>query len=133
MSHSITDIIKNPALLLLTLGHREYFNWVSDKSYLKIAFWARMHKKLDLEIVQRKTAMAQTLRPESTIHTVVRQIRSKGHRRRYHRARIPHPHTRCMGEIRGYRFFETTRTFRAEMYARQRRCDRLQGQIKTEL
>lgn len=41
--------IKNPALLLLTLGHREYFNWVSDKSYLKIAFWARMHKKLDLE------------------------------------------------------------------------------------
>lgn len=77
--------------------------------------------------------MAQTLRPESTIHTVVRQIRSKGHRRRYHRARIPHPHTRCMGEIRGYRFFETTRTFRAEMYARQRRCDRLQGQIKTEL
>lgn len=49
MSHSITDIIKNPALLLLTLGHREYFNWVSDKSYLKIAFWARMHKKLDLE------------------------------------------------------------------------------------
>lgn len=35
--------------MLLTLGHREYFNWVSDKSYLKIAFWARMHKKLDLE------------------------------------------------------------------------------------
>ena len=107
MSHSITDIIKNPALLLLTLGHREYFNWVSDKSYLKIAFWARMHKKLDLEHPKSFSEKLQWLKP--------------------------HPHTRCMGEIRGYRFFETTRTFRAEMYARQRRCDRLQGQIKTEL
>lgn len=49
MSDSIKKIVKNPALLFLTLGHREFFNWMSDETYLKIAFWARMHKRLDLE------------------------------------------------------------------------------------
>lgn len=41
-------IIKNPALIFLSLGHREWFNWMSDKTYLKISYWARMHKKLRL-------------------------------------------------------------------------------------
>ena len=49
MSDSIKKIVKEPALLFLTLGHREFFNWMSDETYLKIAFWARMHKRLDLE------------------------------------------------------------------------------------
>ena len=49
MSKKIKVILKNPALLFLTLGHREWFNWMSDKAYLKIAYWAHMHKKLNLE------------------------------------------------------------------------------------
>ena len=49
MSSKIKDIVRNPALLFLTLGHREWFNWMSDKTYLKIAYWARMHKRLNLE------------------------------------------------------------------------------------
>lgn len=42
MSNSIRDILKRPQLLFLTLGHREWFNWMGDEQYLKIAFWARM-------------------------------------------------------------------------------------------
>lgn len=42
MSNSIKDILKRPQLLFLTLGHREWFNWMGDEQYLKIAFWARM-------------------------------------------------------------------------------------------
>lgn len=49
MRNKIFDIIKNPLLLFLTLGHRECFNWISDEVYLKIAFRARMHKKLNLD------------------------------------------------------------------------------------
>lgn len=47
--NKIKRILRNPFLLFLTLGHREWFNWVSDETYLKIAYWARMHKKLNLE------------------------------------------------------------------------------------
>lgn len=49
MSSKIKYIVRNPALLFLTLGHREWFNWISDKTYLKIAYWARMHKRLNLD------------------------------------------------------------------------------------
>lgn len=49
MSNSIKDIIKRPQLLFLTLGHREWFNWMSDEHYLKIAFWARMGKWPNIE------------------------------------------------------------------------------------
>lgn len=49
MSNSIKDIIKRPQLLFLTLGHREWFNWMSDEQYLKIAFWARMGKWPNIE------------------------------------------------------------------------------------
>lgn len=45
---NIMKIIKNPLLLFQTLGYRGFFNWMSDETYLKIAYYARMHKKLDL-------------------------------------------------------------------------------------
>lgn len=38
MASSIRKILNNPALLFLTLGHREWFNWMSNKTYLKIAY-----------------------------------------------------------------------------------------------
>lgn len=49
MSKSIKDIIKNPALLFLTIGHREFFNWMDDKTYLKIAYRIKMGKQLNLD------------------------------------------------------------------------------------
>ena len=49
MSNNIKEIIKRPQLLFLTLGHREWFNWMSDEQYLKISFWARMGKKLNID------------------------------------------------------------------------------------
>lgn len=38
MASSNRKILNNPALLFLPLGHREWFNWMSDKTYLKIAY-----------------------------------------------------------------------------------------------
>ena len=62
MTSKIKCIIKNPALLFLTLGHREFFNWMSDKLYLQIAFRARMHKKLNLENPQTFSEKLQWLK-----------------------------------------------------------------------
>lgn len=38
MSSKIKDIVRNPAILFLPLGHREWFNWMSNKTYIKIAY-----------------------------------------------------------------------------------------------
>ena len=62
MSNSIIDIIKRPQLLFLTLGHRELFNWMSDGQYLKIAYRARMGKKLDLLNPKRYSEKLQWLK-----------------------------------------------------------------------
>lgn len=62
MSSHIKDFVKNPALLFLTLGHREWFNWIDDKTYLKIAYWARMHKQLNLDNPQTFNEKLQWLK-----------------------------------------------------------------------
>lgn len=49
MASKIKHIIRNPALLFLTLGQRGLFNWIDDETYLKIAFRIKMKKKLDLD------------------------------------------------------------------------------------
>ena len=49
MSNNLKELIKRPQLLFLTMGHREWFNWMSDEQYLKIAFWARMGKRPNIE------------------------------------------------------------------------------------
>lgn len=49
MKNKITEFVKNPTLLFLTLGHREWFNWISDGLYLNIAFWVRMGKWPNIE------------------------------------------------------------------------------------
>ena len=72
MSNKIKDIAKNPLLLFLTFGHRGMFNWMDDEQYLKIAFYARMHKKLDLNNPQTFSEKIQWLKlydrkPEYTI------------------------------------------------------------------
>lgn len=45
----IQKIIKKPSLLFMTLGHRGFFNWLSDKKYLEIAYKIAMGKKLNLD------------------------------------------------------------------------------------
>lgn len=49
MGKTIKDIVKNPALLFLSLGHREFFNWMDDKTYLEIAYRIQLGKKLNLD------------------------------------------------------------------------------------
>ena len=36
-------------MLFHTLGHRGFFNWMDDATYLRIAYWIRMGKKLNLD------------------------------------------------------------------------------------
>ena len=72
MNNRIKDILKRPQLLFLTFGHREWFNWMSDELYLKIAYRARMRLKLNLEKPQRYNEKLQWLklynrRPEYTM------------------------------------------------------------------
>ena len=71
MSTSVKKIIKNPALLFLTFGHKGFFNWMSDKMYLSIAFRIRMGKKLNLSNPKTYSEKLQWLklydrRPEYT-------------------------------------------------------------------
>lgn len=58
----VVDIIKRPQLLFLTFGHREWFNWMSDEEYLKIAFWARMGKWPNIEQPQTFNEKLQWLK-----------------------------------------------------------------------
>lgn len=62
MSNRLIEIIKNPALLFLTFGHKEWFNWMHDEAYLRIAYRARMHKKLNLENPQTFSEKLQWLK-----------------------------------------------------------------------
>lgn len=49
MNKKIKTILKKPALIFLSLGQRGWFNWMSDKLYLKIAYRIRMGKPLNME------------------------------------------------------------------------------------
>lgn len=42
-------LAKHPQYLFLMLGHRGLFNWMKDETYLKIAYRAKMGKKLNLD------------------------------------------------------------------------------------
>ena len=62
MSKKITDFIKNPLLLIMPLGHREFLNWMDDETYLKLLFRAKMGKKLNLENPQTFNEKLQWLK-----------------------------------------------------------------------
>ena len=38
MGRTFKEIIKKPSLLFMTLGHREFFNWMNDETYIKTVF-----------------------------------------------------------------------------------------------
>jgi hypothetical protein len=48
MNKKIKTILHNPALLFLTLGQRGWFNWISDETYLRIAYFIKTGKRLHL-------------------------------------------------------------------------------------
>lgn len=62
MNKRVKKILKNPANLFLTLGIRGFFNWMSDEEYIRIAYWCRMHKKLNLENPQTFNEKLQWLK-----------------------------------------------------------------------
>lgn len=71
ISNSMKDVLKNPCLLFLTLGHRGFLNWMSDERYLKITFRIKMGKKLNLDNPQTYSEKLQWIklydrRPEYT-------------------------------------------------------------------
>ena len=45
----IKGLIKKPSLMFNVLGNRGFFNWMDDKTYLKILFKVKMNSKLDLD------------------------------------------------------------------------------------
>lgn len=58
----IIKVLKNPLLLIMPLGHREFLNWMDDKTYLKILFQASMGKKLNLNNPQTYSEKLQWLK-----------------------------------------------------------------------
>lgn len=49
MAKTIKDFIHKPGLLFVSLGHRGWWHWMDDETYLKIAFRSKMGKKLNLD------------------------------------------------------------------------------------
>jgi len=49
MNKKVKEILKHPSYLFLTLGHRGYFNWMNDETYIKIAHKIKMGKSLNLD------------------------------------------------------------------------------------
>ena len=62
MGKKISDIIKKPQLIFLTLGHRGFFNWMNDKTYLKIAYKIKIGRKLNLDKPQTYNEKLQWLK-----------------------------------------------------------------------
>lgn len=54
--------IKKPKKLIRALGNRNIFNWMPDKLYLKLLFWAEIGKKLNLENPQSFNEKLQWLK-----------------------------------------------------------------------
>lgn len=49
MNKKIMSFIRNPGLLIMSLGHRGMFKWIPDETYLKIIYRVKMGKKLNLD------------------------------------------------------------------------------------
>ena len=62
MGRTIKEIVKKPSLLFMTLGHREFFNWINDRKYLEIAYRISTGLHLDLDNPQRYNEKIQWLK-----------------------------------------------------------------------
>lgn len=62
MDERVIRILKNPLRLFMTFGHRGWFNWIDDKTYLEIAYRIAMGKKLPLDNPQTYNEKLQWLK-----------------------------------------------------------------------
>ena len=46
---AIKKYLRNPLGIVIPLGRRGFFNWMSDERYLKMAYYCCLHKKLNLD------------------------------------------------------------------------------------
>lgn len=72
MQNKHKQILKNPLLIIPSLGHRGFFNWMSDEAYLRLVFRIKMGKSLNLSNPQSFNEKLQWLklndrRPEYTM------------------------------------------------------------------
>ena len=58
----IIAYIKNPSKLLIPLGRRGFFNWMSDKKYLNMIFKSKLKKKINWEDPQTFNEKLQWLK-----------------------------------------------------------------------
>lgn len=56
------NFLKNPFRLFFSLGHRECLNWMSDELYLKIGYWIKFKRKLNLDNPQTYNEKLQWLK-----------------------------------------------------------------------
>lgn len=67
----LLNFIKHPTTFFIYLGQKDFFKWMSDKAYLKIMYYCRMGKKLNLRNPKTYTEKLQWIklydrRPEYT-------------------------------------------------------------------
>lgn len=58
----IFDYIKNPSKIVIWLQNHRKLDWMPDKAYLKLIFWARMKKRLNLKNPQTYNEKLQWLK-----------------------------------------------------------------------
>lgn len=58
----LKKFLNNPLMLFFSLGHREWLNWMSDELYLKIGYWIKFKKKLNLDNPQTYNEKLQWLK-----------------------------------------------------------------------
>lgn len=80
-NNRVLAILKDPSRLFMSLGHRNWFNWMSDELYLKLGYRSYMHKKLNLDNPKTFNEKLQWLkindrRPEYTMFVDKYAVRS---------------------------------------------------------
>lgn len=62
MKKEMNSLLKNPLSVIASLGHRGWFNWMDDATYLKMIFRIKMNRRLDLENPQTYNQKLQWLK-----------------------------------------------------------------------
>lgn len=62
MYERLKRILSNPGIVFLGLGGRGFFKWMSDRTYLKIAYRLNLHEKLNLEKPEGYNAKLQWIK-----------------------------------------------------------------------
>lgn len=58
----IFTYLRHPSKLIIALDGKRWLDWMADKQYLQLVYWANMHKKLNLEKPQSFNEKLQWLK-----------------------------------------------------------------------